>query len=866
MLFLELIKTSKDIQIKENLFKPIHNIIYVTNKSIDTLYPDDITIDFVGEKAFGLSCIPENWTLPFIVISDTFIKEGEVLSEAWTKNIYNALDLLNISDDNDIIVRSSSTTEGLNDRGELYSFPGKVNNLNNLLSKCFQKISSDDSIKNHKLPLIIQKYIVAHSEKGHLSNERRLNKDKRDWKYELEGIKHFNKGYSALSIRNWRKEFDIDKYKKNTLFCNVFDNLKEILKIPASWITDKKLRIHFEWVWDGTNIYLVQADEECNKEGIKPTDISNYNKLTDFNPQVLIKINQEYAEKYSKIKNVLIYQKLNLPIAPLYILDNIEIIKQLAEGTILEDLHDDIKALMQSSLIIRMDIDADSKIIRQSLPRKEFYDLTTALNWLIKQCVKIKEEGLEDKIIFIFHNFIPAISSAFAYASPNERKVQIEALWGLPEGLYFNAHDKYIVDTKNTENIDNFDIHRKIIYKHYLVSADADGNWSTNVLQAPFDWKDSVGNDKWLKQIALDSKRIAIEENKSLSIMWFVNVPKEVCITQVFPWHHEDIDLSTTNMTHKYRKKTHHDKSFTIYTNDDLEYLRNEAKNEISSITRIHIQPKEDSLLRNKHILQEIGELSKKIDAVIVLEGGTLSHAYYQLMKTDAIIELSHSFGDFEDKQEFNKLVRDKIPENIESGGEVVNTAKLTKISMIRALKDKLIEEAFEVFDSDEDSLLGELADVSEVIDGILHHLNIDKKELLEKQKQKYEKVGGFKEGLILLDTENPIPTLKEDVSDSLFKDDIYHEHSSIDYEDLPTKKIHSYKDKRELIGEDENLIRLTIPMTQDSWNTTVMDLDLSKNQKTKLQLSGKRLNSLYQVKLSVFTKKENKQLVIEFE
>ena len=46
------------------------------------------------------------------------------------------------------------------------------------------------------------------------------------------------------------------------------------------------------------------------------------------------------------------------------------------------------------------------------------------------------------------HNYIPAFSSAFAYASPGDKLVRIEALWGLPEGLYYYSHDKHVVDTK----------------------------------------------------------------------------------------------------------------------------------------------------------------------------------------------------------------------------------------------------------------------------------------------------------------------------------------------------------------------------------------------------------------------------------
>jgi len=870
MLFLERIKTSKDVKINK-LFEPTNTVIYVTDKAINTINSDDITIDLIGEKAFGLSCIPKKWTLPHIVISDAFMSKEVELSEAFITHIYNALNIINITGDDDIIIRSSSSSEGLNERGELYSISGKLTDLITLLKKSFQIMHEDKTIKSYKIPLIIQKYIVAHSAKGHLSNERRLSEHTRDWKCEQEDIRTHTTKYFPIALRTWRQEIDVNKYTAYELSCNTFSNVKEILKIPSSWVTIRGLRIHFEWVWDGKHIYIVQADQESDKEGVNPKNINDYNTLKNFQPLALIELDEVNAEKYSKIKNVLIYKKLGLPVAPLYILNNINILSELSKGNVPESLKIDIEKLIQTPLIIRMDIETDSKMTRQSLPREELHNLEEALNWLKTNAKEYEEEAVKGNIVFIIHNLIPAISAAFAYAAPNERKVQIEALWGLPEGLYFNSHDKYIVDTKTKSidsiNINKFEIEERKAYKHFFITQQEDGSWGPKILKAPFDWKSSIENEEWIKQIALDSRRIATEENKSLSIMWFVDTPEEVCENKVFPWHHEEFDPNITSRSKTKRKKTSSDKSFTISTNKDLEELRSEATKETSFIKRIRIQPTEDSLLRNKKILKEIGNLSKKIDAIILLEGGVLSHAYYQLMETGATVEVSHSFDNFEDKEEFNKLVRDKIPENIENGGELVNSAKLTKTSIYRALKDKLIEEAFEVFDADDNSLLGELADVSEVIDGILYHLNIEKEELLDKQKKKYDKVGGFKDGLILLDTENPIPTIKSKISKSLFQnDDIEKQHSEISYKDLPIKKLDVYRDTRELISENDNIIRITIPMTRDYWSTSIMDLELYKEHTSKLKLSGKRIESSYQIELSIFTKKENKQLIIEFE
>lgn len=69
-------------------------------------------------------------------------------------------------------------------------------------------------------------------------------------------------------------------------------------------------------------------------------------------------------------------------------------------------------------------------------------------------------------------------------------------------------------------------------------------------------------------------------------------------------------------------------------------------------------------------------------------------------------------------------------------------------------LKDKLLEEAQEVFDAygeeDKAHLKEEIADVIEVIDAILYHNDITLSEVLSIRDAKKEKRGGFEKGIYL--------------------------------------------------------------------------------------------------------------------
>lgn len=170
-------------------------------------------------------------------------------------------------------------------------------------------------------------------------------------------------------------------------------------------------------------------------------------------------------------------------------------------------------------------------------------------------------------------------------------------------------------------------------------------------------------------------------------------------------------------------------------------------------IKNILIQPTDVEILRNKEIISRVGTAARGIDANIILEGGILSHAYYQLLRTGAKVEVRNTFAKVQSLNH-NKLVRDKIPEKIEQNGEDAITVQLEKNILGQLLKRKLVEESLEVLDAENsEDLITELADVLEVIDGILQQQDINVQEVLKKKRKKRDKVGGFERGIYLKKT-----------------------------------------------------------------------------------------------------------------
>jgi len=103
--------------------------------------------------------------------------------------------------------------------------------------------------------------------------------------------------------------------------------------------------------------------------------------------------------------------------------------------------------------------------------------------------------------------------------------------------------------------------------------------------------------------------------------------------------------------------------------------------------------------------------------------------------------------------KQHNKLVRDKIPEIIAANGDTSHTKKLDGEAFKNALRDKLLEEAKEVSEADDEKLIEELADVQEVIQALISECDFDAQAVNEMQKRKRENRGGFEDGVFLEST-----------------------------------------------------------------------------------------------------------------
>ena len=678
----------------------------------------------IGKKGLGLLEIPSPWSIPFVAIDSSVfndyiniqdVSEKKELLQNVAKYLSMELKESGIFDDDTIIIRSSGVKEGITERGLYESKTCKTSEIVQTLTELF-----DGIIQEHRcLPDVA--YIVQKSFEGevigHLSNERRFTPVKRDWIYEYrcKNVTEIESG--RISLRKWRKPFSATG--KEVLRCSKLQDLRDVLRIIAEYYTQEKQIVHFEFIWDGNRIYLVQADrgDENAELGEDPTaiDISIHEAKDLSNLQILRNVS-DADRRFSKVANTLVYAKAGLKTVPLYILDDKNILSEIQGGFLPPRLADDLKKLSNFSVVIRTDIVTNAHDKKQLLNRSnELRSFDKLVEWLFAQKELL---GLKEDIAFLFHVFVPARCSAFVKASPTGRIVEIEALWGLPEGLYYNAHDKVFVDTKLIEaellTPDVAEIKKiKRAYKETFIAPNNSGAWIGKRTKQPYDWKLCI-DEASIKQIAIESRKIANLEQKQISVMWFIGIDQVYYGTANLAWYHEAYtEKSYTELDYK-RKHFYEN---VLVVSDIVSYQKfvNDP-----SVKQVRIHPVEDSLLRDRKFLEKVGKAAVAKGATIILEGTALAHPLYQLCRTGAKVIIPNEQDEFGEEENYNKLVRDKIPEMIEQNGEDICCYVLGKNAFLRALLEKTVEEAYEIINAtNEEALKEELCDEYEVLSSI---------------------------------------------------------------------------------------------------------------------------------------------------
>lgn len=707
----------------------------------------DELLNFVGQKAKGLLSCKQEETLPFIIITFDFFKKyttdkeknQELLSDI-SNEVLNAFNTLNVKK---YIVRSSARIEGFEERGFYESIinASTRDNLKNAIKQAIEKNIPYISTEENDFAIIIQEF-VSPKLLGHLSNERRVSRNKSDWFLEIVDTKGDFVDSIKFSTSKSNSIINID-YKSSTK-----TELINQLKSFASNSLDKS-RIHYEWIWSGKRFWIVQKDIEGDLvEGTEPGSewTEDQSIIEAFIPKILKGI-EGHEKRWKKLHCVETFGNCSLPQGKVYALDDTNVIKDLIDQKQNSILTKDLEELLKYPIVIRMDIAKSDAYKGILLPRTEtIFSLEDTYKFLFKYAKEFYEQKVkEDAFCFLIHRFIISKSCALAYAKPGIPRVRIDSTWGIVDGLYYHPHDSF------EYNQTNDGIKKKIRCKTEYLDVDKNGKWFSKKSGTKWDWAESL-NLGQLKEISKYTTTIADFLGEPVTVMYFVDVDKSTGYPTILPWFYttEEIPDSSEKFT---------DVIFSgikeiITSSDDFEHLKKSIESIDTSVKfsiKLKLTP---DILREKHFIEEIGNYCNERDISVELDGSILSHTYYILRKCGAKVKCIDPFDPKYPKQVFYKLVRDKIPIIIESKGEAVKSYDLDANELLKFLKQKAIEEAYEFFwENDTEKIVDELADIYEVIRSTCKIFEISMEELTSIADKKADKKGGFSKGTFLIET-----------------------------------------------------------------------------------------------------------------
>lgn len=104
---------------------------------------------------------------------------------------------------------------------------------------------------------------------------------------------------------------------------------------------------------------------------------------------------------------------------------------------------------------------------------------------------------------------------------------------------------------------------------------------------------------------------------------------------------------------------------------------------------------------------------------------------------------------------EYDKLIRDRIPEIMDRAGVAYEIDTLDEVAYVAALRTKLVEEAQEAAEAPTDpELIKELGDVLEVVAALTAAAGLDPDEVEAVRVRRRQERGGFERRIRLIRTE----------------------------------------------------------------------------------------------------------------
>ena len=497
------------------------------------------TVFNYGTKVAGLQILPPAWVPPYVALPAWVSLDWADKPDRWVArarglgvSIEAALGLVSGSSEHKVIVRSSAVGESLDDRGLYRSIcvdaRAGIEPVISAIKDIYTHFASQQ--RHAAMGICLQRYMQPDFA-GHVSNETHLSATRNQWKYGLE-VPAF------APDRGLNSKFASSPNEVDPIAIHSQRDIPNGLRRVCNWANLRvDGRSHLEWCGAGRRLWIVQLDQEGpTSAGANPHIMPIVRA-----PLEEAKLPQESLFSLYRTQDDSVWRKLrnvrdfwtegDPPRHRLFFARGDEITKALARKGGAVRIAAEIDLLTAGRAVLRTDT-LNPAIKTMNLPRTFTVNGTAAAEWLPGTLASMRRKGATDEeVAIILHRYIPARAAAWTFYAPGDDFVQIDALWGLPDGLQFLSHDTFQFDAR-TGN----ELAAQVRFKPDFLQEQEDGEWRYVHVARQFG-RDRVLSREALRALTLQTIAIARNIKDRAQIMWFCDLPKELGLGQHLPWY-----------------------------------------------------------------------------------------------------------------------------------------------------------------------------------------------------------------------------------------------------------------------------------------------------------------------------------------
>jgi predicted house-cleaning noncanonical NTP pyrophosphatase (MazG superfamily) len=344
------------------------------------------------------------------------------------------------------------------------------------------------------------------------------------------------------------------------------------------------------------------------------------------------------------------------------------------------------------------------------------------------QAEAFARQGLPDHdLAFLPAYLVPARASVMAHARPGAQRTQVDALWGFPDGVGLLPHDSWFHDVVRDRLTEH------VTYKGVCLTYDEASGWEFAPVPEPFDWGHVLNNEE-VRTASSWARRLADHRQCEVQLMVLARIDGQRGPSAMMPWHFTDHEVPGADAP---VRSVPGSRILLISRPADIPSAIPQ------DIVGLHLRPAIDTR-RDPDFLTKVGEAAASAGVPIYFEGSVLGHPFYLLRAAGAPVVPVGGADPESEPYDYNKLVRDRIPEIARRSGSSVRVLHAAAAEADVLLRHKVLEEAFEIFKADDDGLVGELADLYEVLAALQAHTGISDDQVAAAREKKAAARGTF--------------------------------------------------------------------------------------------------------------------------